>query len=300
MLNKNAIVEVEIVDLTHEGAGVAKVDGFVFFVDNALPGEVIKMRVLKLKKNIGFGKVEEYVTLSQNRNQDIDATYLRSGIADFGHMTYEEQLKFKRKQVVDNLYKTAGISDVEVAETLGMETPYAYRNKAQVPVRRVKGQLETGFYRKNSHDLIPIEDFLIQDKEIDKLIVFVRDLLRRYDLKPYDEKEQTGLIRHLVVRRGHYTGQMMLVFVTTRPKVFRIDQIIAKITEAFPSVVSFKTSTIRTLTPSLVRSFAPFMVKTPSQIGCWAMTMRFLPSLSIRLIPRWLKNSIKRLLISQI
>ena len=238
MLNKNDIVEVEIVDLTHEGAGVAKVDGFVFFVDNALPGEVIKMRVLKLKKNIGFGKVEEYVTLSPNRNQDIDANYLRSGIADFGHMTYEEQLKFKRKQVVDNLYKTAGISDVEVAETLGMETPYAYRNKAQVPVRRVKGQLETGFYRKNSHDLIPIEDFLIQDKEIDKLIVFVRDLLRRYDLKPYDEKEQTGLIRHLVVRRGHYSGQMMLVFVTTRPKVFRIDQVIAKITEAFPNVVS--------------------------------------------------------------
>lgn len=238
MLNKNDIVEVEIIDLTHEGAGVAKVDGFVFFVDNALPGEVIKMRVLKLKKNIGFGKVEDYVTLSPNRNQDIDATYLRSGIADFGHMTYEEQLKFKRKQVVDNLYKTAGISDVEVAETLGMETPYAYRNKAQVPVRRVKGQLETGFYRKNSHDLIPIEDFLIQDKEIDKLIVFVRDLLRRYDLKPYDEKEQSGLIRHLVVRRGHYSGQMMLVFVTTRPKVFRIDQVIAKITEAFPNVVS--------------------------------------------------------------
>lgn len=238
MLNKNDIVEVEIVDLTHEGAGVAKVDGFVFFVDNALPGEVIKMRVLKLKKNIGFGKVEEYVTLSPNRNQDIDATYLRSGIADFGHMTYEEQLKFKRKQVVDNLYKTAGISDVEVAQTLGMETPYAYRNKAQVPVRRVKGQLETGFYRKNSHDLIPIEDFLIQDKEIDKLIVFVRDLLRRYDLKPYDEKEQTGLIRHLVVRRGHYSGQMMLVFVTTRPKIFRIDQVIAKIMEAFPNVVS--------------------------------------------------------------
>ena len=178
------------------------------------------------------------MTLSPNRNQDIDATDLRSGIADFGHMTYEEQLKFKRKQVVDNLYKTAGISDVEVAETLGMETPYAYRNKAQVPVRRVKGQLETGFYRKNSHDLIPIEDFLIQDKEIDKLIVFVRDLLRRYDLKPYDEKEQTGLIRHLVVRRGHYSGQMMLVFVTTRPKVFRIDQIIAKITETFPNVVS--------------------------------------------------------------
>ena len=77
------------------------------------------------------------MTLSPNRNQDIDATYLRSGIADFGHMTYEEQLKFKRKQVVDNLYKTAGISDVEVTETLGMETPYAYRNKYLFAVLKV-------------------------------------------------------------------------------------------------------------------------------------------------------------------
>ena len=105
MLNKNDIVEVEIVDLTHEGAGVAKVDGFVFFVDNALPGEVIKMRVLKLKKNIGFGKVRSMWPFHQTVIRTFDTTYLRSGIADFGHMTYEEQLKFKRKQVVDNLIR---------------------------------------------------------------------------------------------------------------------------------------------------------------------------------------------------
>jgi 23S rRNA (uracil1939-C5)-methyltransferase len=238
MFKKNDVIEVEVVDLTHQGQGVAKVDGFVFFVENALPGEKISMRVLKLKKNIGYGKVEEYLTKSPYRNEDVDAAYLRSGIADFGHLAYSEQLKFKRKQVADNLYKTAGISHVEVAETLGMEEPYAYRNKAQVPVRRVNGQLETGFFRKNSHDLMPIEDFYIQDKEIDKLILFVRDLLRRFDIKPYDEKEQTGLIRNLVVRRGHYSGQIMLVFVTTRPKVFRIEQMIEKIVAEFPAVKS--------------------------------------------------------------
>lgn len=237
-MQKNDVVEVEIIDLTHEGQGVAKVDGLVFFVDNALPGEIIKMRVLKLKKKIGFGKVEEYLALSNKRNQTIDAAYLRSGIADFGHMVYEEQLKFKRQQVVNNLYKTAGISNVEVAETLGMEKPIAYRNKAAVPVRRVNGQLETGFFRKHSHDLMPIEDFYIQDKVIDELIVFVRDLLRRFDIKPYDEQEQTGLIRNLLVRRGHYSGEIMLVLVTTRPKLFRIEQMIDKITEAFPDVVS--------------------------------------------------------------
>ncbi len=238
MLQKNDIVEVEIVDLTHEGQGVAKVDGLVFFIENALPTEAIRMRVLKVKKNIGYGKVEEYLQTSPHRVENLDAAYLRTGIADFGHLAYAEQLKFKRKQVVDNLYKIAGISDVEVAETLGMEEPTAYRNKAAIPIRRVNGQLETGFFRKNSHDLMPIEDYLIQDKEIDRLINATRDLLRRFDLKPYDEKEQTGLIRNIVVRRGHYSGEMMLVLVTTRPKIFRIEQLIEQLVADFPTLVS--------------------------------------------------------------
>ncbi|VSP35758.1 23S rRNA (uracil-5-)-methyltransferase RumA [Streptococcus pneumoniae] len=238
MLKKNDIVEVEIVDLTHEGAGVAKVDGLVFFVENALPSEKILMRVLKVNKKIGFGKVEKYLVQSPHRNQDLDLTYLRSGIADLGHLSYPEQLKFKTKQVKDSLYKIAGIADVEVAETLGMEHPVKYRNKAQVPVRRVNGVLETGFFRKNSHDLMPLEDFFIQDPVIDQVVVALRDLIRRFDLKPYDEKEQSGLIRNLVVRRGHYSGQIMVVLVTTRPKVFRVDQLIEQVIKQFPEIVS--------------------------------------------------------------
>lgn len=238
MLHKNDIIETEISDISHEGRGIAKVDGFVFFVENALPGEIIKMRVLKLRKRIGYGKVEEYLTTSPHRNEGLDYTYLRTGIADLGHLTYEQQLLFKQKQVADNLYKIAHISDVLVEPTLGMTIPLAYRNKAQVPVRRVDGQLETGFFRKNSHTLVSIEDYLIQEKEIDALINFTRDLLRKFDVKPYDEEQQSGLIRNLVVRRGHYTGQLMLVLVTTRPKIFRIDQMIEKLVSAFPSVVS--------------------------------------------------------------
>lgn len=238
MLKKNDIVEVEIVDLTHEGAGVAKVDGLVFFVENALPSEKILMRVLKVNKKIGFGKVEKYLVQSPHRNQDLDLAYLRSEIADLGHLSYPEQLKFKTKQVKDSLYKIAGIADVEVAETLGMEHPVKYRNKAQVPVRRVNGVLETGFFRKNSHNLMPLEDFFIQDPVIDQVVVALRDLLRRFDLKPYDEKEQSGLIRNLVVRRGHYSGQIMVVLVTTRPKVFRVDQLIEQVIKQFPEIVS--------------------------------------------------------------
>ncbi|MBF0778749.1 23S rRNA (uracil(1939)-C(5))-methyltransferase RlmD [Streptococcus cuniculi] len=238
MMKKNDIVEVEIVDLSHEGLGVAKVDGLVFFVENALPGEMISMRVLKVNKKIGYGKVEERLTTSPERNEAIDVTYLRSGIADLGHLKYEAQLAFKTKQVKDSLYKIAGIKDLEVPLTLGMEKPFAYRNKAQVPVRRVNGQLETGFFRKNSHDLMPIEDFYIQHPEIDQVIVAVRDLLRRFDLKPYDEKEKSGLIRNIIVRRGHYTGDIMVVFVTTRPKIFRIEQLIECLVAQFPQISS--------------------------------------------------------------
>ncbi|CJD08624.1 23S rRNA (uracil-5-)-methyltransferase RumA [Streptococcus pneumoniae] len=119
-----------------------------------------------------------------------------------------------------------------------MEHPVKYRNKAQVPVRRVNGVLETGFFRKNSHDLMPLEDFFIQDPVIDQVVVALRDLLRRFDLKPYDEKEQSGLIRNLVVRRGHYSGQIMVVLVTTRPKVFRVDQLIEQVIKQFPEIVS--------------------------------------------------------------
>ena len=238
MLKKNDMIEVEIVDLSHEGAGVAKAEGLVFFVENALPGELIRMRVLKVNKKIGFGKVEEFLRISDQRNENLDMAYLRTGIADLGHLSYPAQLDFKRKQVKDSLYKIAGLSDVEVPPTLGMEQPLGYRNKAQVPVRRVNGQLETGFFRKNSHDLLPIEDFYIQDPVIDQVILFTRDLLRRFDLKPYDEKEQSGLIRNLVVRRGHYSGEIMVILVTTRPKIFRVEQLMERLTEAFPAIKS--------------------------------------------------------------
>ena len=238
MPKKNDLLEVEIVDLTHEGAGVAKVDGLVFFVENALPTEKILMRVLKVNKRIGFGKVEKYLTYSKDRNQDLELAYLRTGIADLGHLSYPAQLAFKKKQVQDAFYKIAGLADLKVEETIGMKQPFAYRNKAQVPVRRVKGEVQTGFYRKNSHDLMPLEDFYIQAPEIDEIIVFIRDLIRRYDLKPYDEKTGNGLVRNIVVRRGHYSQEIMVILVTTKPKIFRIDEIIDQLTQHFPRVVS--------------------------------------------------------------
>lgn len=237
-MQKNDIVTVTIEDLTHEGLGVAKVDGLVFFVPDALVTETVRMRILKVTKNVGYGKVEERLSVSADRQDNLASTYLRSGIADLGHMTYDAQLTFKHEQVVQSLSKIAGMPGAAVGKTLGMALPYAYRNKAQVPIRRVNGQLETGFFRKGSHDLMLIEDFLIQDKEIDQVIIAVRDLLRHYQISCYDEQSQQGLMRHLVIRKGHHTGEIMVVFVTTKPKFFHIEQIIDQLVAKFPNLVS--------------------------------------------------------------
>ena len=237
-LNKNDVIDVEVIDLTHDGKGVVKVDGYPFFVENALPGEEIKMRVLKVGRNFGYGKVDTYLKKSENRLEDVDIDYLRTGIADLGHLIYDEQLKFKSKQIADNLYKTAGKKDFVLNDIISANEKLKYRNKAQVPVRKVNGQLETGFFRKNSHDLIPVEDFYIQHEDIDEVIIYVRDLLRRYDLKAYDEKNQTGLIRNIVIRRASKTGQIMLTLVTSKKKIFRINQIIEDLRKKFPKLVS--------------------------------------------------------------
>ena len=162
MIQKNDVIRVTITDLSHDGMGVAKADGLVFFVDNALPGEVIDMRVLKVNKRLAYGKVEAFIETSPHRVDTLDRVYLRSGIADLGHLAYDQQLLFKRQQAKNVLHKTAHIEDVEVLETLGMAQPFAYRNKAQVPVRRVNGQLEIGFFRKGSHDLMRIFSFRIR------------------------------------------------------------------------------------------------------------------------------------------
>lgn len=237
-LEKNQRIQVEISDLTHEGLGVAKIDRYPLFIENALPNEIVEVLVMKVGKKFGFAKVINYLETSKYRNKSITSDLLRTGIADLGHLDYAQQLVFKRKQIVDLLKKTAKMENVLVAETTGMAEPFAYRNKAQIPVRKVAGQLETGFYRKHSHDLVPIEDFLIQDKVIDQVILKCRDLFRKYDLKAYDEVAETGLIRNVIVRRGHFSKGIMVVIVTTKPKIFRIEQLIEELTTEFPEIKS--------------------------------------------------------------
>lgn len=239
-VKKNEFYKANVEDLTHEGLGVVKIEGYAVFVEGALPGEEIDFKVVKTGKKFGFGKLEAVLEESPHRIpvKDGDDVYRQTGTMPLQHMTYEKQLEFKQNQVEQNFQRIGHLENVPVFETLGMEKPYGYRNKAQIPVREIEGKLTTGFYRKRSHDLIPMEDFKIQDPEIDQALIVVRDILREYKTEAYNETKHTGNIRHIIVRRGYYTEELMIVLVTKLEELKQSEEIVERIVEKLPQTVS--------------------------------------------------------------
>lgn len=225
-----------VTDLTYEGNGVIKVDHYPIFIPNALPGETIEYVVTKVSKNFAWGRALAWQTKSADRVELADQRYLQTGIAPLGHLSYPAQLKFKQKLLVDLLAKAH--LPLEVAPTLGMKTPVRYRNKAQVPVKLIRGRLETGFYKRGSHDLVPIEDFLIQDPVIDQTIAAVRDVLRRHQIPAYDEQTGRGVIRTVMVRRGYYSHEVMVVLITKTKHLPAQQALTAEIVAAVPELKS--------------------------------------------------------------
>ena len=238
-VTKNQKLTATIMDLTYQGMGVAKVDGYSLFCDDALPGEKVVLHVLKTGKNFGYAKVVERLTTSPERVTGKGKAYSQTGIAPLQHLAYPAQLKFKQKLVSDLLQK-AHLDALDVALTLGMQVPYAYRNKAQVPVREINGELKAGFFKRGSHNFLPLDDFLIQDKRIDEVIQAVLQILQKYHITAYDEATHSGTLRHIMVRRGHYSNEVMVVLVTRTKKLPYKDEIVAEIIAKCPDVVSLQ------------------------------------------------------------
>ncbi|MGX7107845.1 23S rRNA (uracil(1939)-C(5))-methyltransferase RlmD [Facklamia miroungae] len=235
---KNQLLQAKVEDLTHEGMGVAKIEGFPFFIEGVLPQEEIEFKVIKTGKTYGFGKFVQIIKSSPDRVEMMDDLGRQTGTLTLQHLSYPAQLAFKQKVVKDAFERIGHFKDLTIQPTLGMEEPWGYRNKAQIPVRMVKGQLETGFYRKNSHDLIPVEDYHIQDPAIDQAILIVRDLLRKYHISAYDERSHKGCIRHLIIRKGHYSDQLMVILVTRAKKIPQIEDLIQEMIDKIPHLVS--------------------------------------------------------------
>lgn len=235
-VHKGELLTGTISDLTYQGNGVLKVDHYPLFVPDALPGEEVEVRVTKVTNHFGWGQRTKLIQASPDRVADANRAYLQTGIAPLGNLTYPAQLRFKQHQIEELLAK-AHLA-IAVKPTLGMAQPTGYRNKAQVPVRMMKGQPTTGFFKRGSHDLVPMENFLIQDPAIDQAVVLVRDLLRKYHVPAYDERTGHGVIRTVMVRRGYYSHQVMVVLVTNGKRLPHGAEITREIVAGVPGIAS--------------------------------------------------------------
>ena len=212
MLEKNKIYEAEIVDYTSEGQGVARVEGCAVFVPNAIVGEICRIRIEKAAKTWASGKIVELVKRSEHRiNRACPVAKLCGGCA-FHHMDYQEESRMKAERVRTCLNRIGG-ENLEKVPILAAPTCEGYRNKAQYPVSVKKGKAIAGFFRAGSHEVVENGRCLILPEESDAVKDIVIDYVNQYRVMPYDEKVHKGLLRHIYVRRGAVSGQILVCLV---------------------------------------------------------------------------------------
>ncbi|WP_258296051.1 23S rRNA (uracil(1939)-C(5))-methyltransferase RlmD [Paenibacillus peoriae] len=252
-VQKNDEAVIDIIGMNHDGEGVGRVEGFTLFVPGALPGEKVRVKVLKTKKQYGYAKLLDIVQASPDRIAAPCAIYDQCGGCQIQHMSYEAQLGWKRQHVVDVLERIGKLSvagndgmsvdlsrvhGVVVHPTLGMSEPWRYRNKAQVPIGVTEGGLVGGFYARGSHRIVDMNTCLIQDERNDEVVARVKEIGRMLGISAYNEETGRGLLRHVVVKTAFRTGEMMLVLVTNGRDIPHADAWIGSIREHIPHVAS--------------------------------------------------------------
>ncbi|RDW20241.1 23S rRNA (uracil(1939)-C(5))-methyltransferase RlmD [Oceanobacillus arenosus] len=236
-VKKNEIITLTFEDLTHEGNGVGKINGYPLFVPNALPGEIGTVKIVKTNKNFGFGKLLELTKQSPERVEP--SCHVHCGGCQLQHMSYKLQLEMKQNQVKNVMKKVAHLEHVPVHPIIGMESPLHYRNKVQIPVGEKNGELITGFYQKRSHRILENMDTCsIQAETINEIVPAAREIANRIGIKAYNEENHRGELRHIMVRKGFATNEVMVVFVTRTDKLTNKDVLIHELTEKFPEIKS--------------------------------------------------------------
>lgn len=221
-MKKNEEHILKIVDQGHTGEGIGKSDHYPVFVDFALPDEMVKVKILKANKNYGFGKIMEIMEVSPERVEPPCPYYYKCGGCHIMHSSYEGQLRFKKKRVKDSLERIGKIRHVEVEDTIGMENPFRYRNKVQIPLGRQNGKFISGFYARRSHRIVDIESCIVQHIDGDYVLNILRDWAEEFKISTYlndDVIDRKGILRHLMVRKGFRTGDLMVVLVVTTKDV---------------------------------------------------------------------------------
>ena len=230
-LEKNDIVRLTISDIGTDGEGIGKVDGYTLFVKDAVIGDTITARVIKLKKNYGYGRLMEVIEPSKDRVEPVCPVARQCGGCQIQQMSYDAQLDFKRKLVEGNLRRIGGFPDINVLPVIGMDEPYHYRNKAQYPVGRDKdGNVVIGFYAGRTHCIIDNQDCAIGARENVKILTAIRDYINENKVSVYDENTGKGAVRHILIRKGFHTGQVMVCIVVNGESLPHEDKLVAKLT----------------------------------------------------------------------
>ena len=230
-LEKNDIVRLTISDIGTDGEGIGKVDGYTLFVKDAVIGDTITARVIKLKKNYGYGRLMEVIEPSKDRVEPVCPVARQCGGCQIQQMSYDAQLDFKRKLVEGNLRRIGGFPDINVLPVIGMDEPYHYRNKAQYPVGRDKdGNVVIGFYAGRTHCIIDNQDCAIGARENVKILTAIRDYINENKVSVYDENTGKGAVRHILIRKGFHTGQVMVCIVVNGESLPQEDKLVAKLT----------------------------------------------------------------------
>lgn len=241
MLNKNEVYPLEVIDNGASFEGIARHKGKVVFVPGAILGEKIEGKLIKVNKDYAVARLEKVLISSRYRVVPICEVFSRCGGCSAQHIVYDMQLILKNKMVEGLLKKQQLPTDI-LQSTVGMGMPYYYRNKVQYPIRKTADQdITCGFYQKRSHQIIENDCCYIQDRVIDIFAKNIVDFLRESGFDGYDETTGGGDIRHLLIRRGYHTGEMMVVIVVNHPRLLkdrRFEEVAQKIMESNDSTRS--------------------------------------------------------------
>lgn len=237
MIEKNKVYDIEIEDLGSSGEGVGKIDGFTVFVPQAIPGDRVKVRIKTLKKRYGIGEVLEIIQPSKDRVKPRCSLFGKCGGCQLMHMEYQAQLDMKRNKVEQALNRIGKI-EAQVNPTIGMEDPYAYRNKGQFPVGIRNGRAIIGPYEMGSHNIVDTNYCHIQAPITEKITEIIKKYIDDYRIEVYDEVKRRGLIRNIIIRVGFATGDVMVVLVTNGRKLPYKDELIKMLKDNIPDLKS--------------------------------------------------------------
>ncbi|MDK0866828.1 23S rRNA (uracil(1939)-C(5))-methyltransferase RlmD [Clostridium perfringens] len=242
MVEKNKEYIFDIISQGYEGEGIAKIDNkYPIFIEGALKGEKVKVRIVKVNKNFAYGKLMEVLEASEERVNPPCDIYKRCGGCKLQHASYKAQLDFKWDRVKDCVSKIGKLDPSIVKYPLGMEEPWRYRNKVQLPIGLINGEVKIGFFAPRSHDIIDMESCLIQDEIGDKVVKLTREWIEKFNIRPYNvdgEYDEKGIVRHIMIRRGFTTNEVMVVLVTNGEKLPHKEEFVDLMVKNIPGIKS--------------------------------------------------------------